>query len=97
MREAHKRPSIAALSSSGVSPCDRCTVACASRFLVRCARSCCTQVPLPRRGSLLRVPVPAQVRATATQRGLPSGFGARVMERIIPGQLNGELKFEWRV
>jgi hypothetical protein len=40
--------------------------------------------------------VPAQVRATATQRGLPSGFGARVMERIIPGQLNGELKFEWR-
>jgi hypothetical protein len=40
--------------------------------------------------------VPAQVRATATQRGLPSRFGARVMERIIPGQLNGELKFEWR-
>jgi hypothetical protein len=49
-----------------------------------------------RRGSLLRVPVPAGVRATATQRGLPSGFGARVMERIIQGQLNGELKFEWR-
>jgi two-component system CheB/CheR fusion protein len=24
------------------------------------------------------------------------GFGARVMERIIQGQLNGELKFDWR-
>lgn len=23
------------------------------------------------------------------------GFGARVMERIIQGQLNGELKFDW--
>jgi hypothetical protein len=40
--------------------------------------------------------VPAQVRATATQRGLPSELGVRVMERIIQGQLNGELKFEWR-
>ena len=30
--------------------------------------------------------------------GLPTrqGFGARVMERIIQGQLNGELKFDWR-
>jgi two-component sensor histidine kinase len=30
--------------------------------------------------------------------GLPKrqGFGARVMERIIEGQLNGELKFDWR-
>jgi two-component system, chemotaxis family, CheB/CheR fusion protein len=30
--------------------------------------------------------------------GLPKrqGFGARVMERIIQGQLNGELKFDWR-
>ncbi len=30
--------------------------------------------------------------------GLPGGqgFGARVMERIIQGQLNGELKFDWR-
>ena len=40
--------------------------------------------------------MPAQVRATATQRGLPSELGVRVMERIIQGQLNGELKFEWR-
>jgi hypothetical protein len=40
--------------------------------------------------------VPAQVRATATQRRLPSELGVRVMERIIQGQLNGELKFEWR-
>ena len=30
--------------------------------------------------------------------GLPTrkGFGARVMERIIQGQINGELKFDWR-
>jgi two-component system, chemotaxis family, CheB/CheR fusion protein len=30
--------------------------------------------------------------------GLPKrqGFGARVMERIIQGQLNGEIKFDWR-
>jgi hypothetical protein len=30
--------------------------------------------------------------------GLPTrqGFGARVMERIIQGQVNGELKFDWR-
>ena len=30
--------------------------------------------------------------------GLPTrqGFGARVIERIIQGQLKGELKFDWR-
>ena len=30
--------------------------------------------------------------------GLPTrqGFGARVMERIIQGQLKGELKLDWR-
>ena len=28
--------------------------------------------------------------------GFLSELGVRVMERIIQGQLNGELKFEWR-